>query len=70
MIPVSPITVTDETAHGGALPYGVCLGGDAATQYPDFKVDGGRSQTKVLAKSLLLGDPGDTPELALLIVDG
>ena len=68
--PFSPMTIIDRIVQAGAFAYKIAFGNDADTEYPDFAVDGGYSQTKTLAKSLLMGDPGDTPELGFKTCGG
>ena len=60
----------DRTSSHGAMAYKYAIGADAQTGSPDFAVDGGYDRTKVLMKSLFLADPGDTPELGLVIAGG
>ena len=55
---------------GGPGHYKLAIGADADTSYPDFAVDQGYSRTKVLMKSALIGDPGDTGEVGFLAVGG
>lgn len=43
---------------------------DYGTSFPVFKIDTTYSQPKLQVRSIIAGDPGDTPEYALLIVDG
>lgn len=68
--PSSVFTKIDRRSAGGAGNYMLAIGADALTSSPDFAVDQGYSQTKVLAKSILLQDAGDTPEIGFLIAGG
>lgn len=70
MTTYNPFTIT--SASGGAFDHKFDAGNpaDRGTSFPDFRVDGSTDRSKVWMKSVFLGDPGDTPELGLLIVDG
>jgi hypothetical protein len=68
--PANVITKLDRRASKGALAYRWAVGGGAATEAPDFAVEGGYDRTKVVMKSAMLNDPGDTPEIGLMIADG
>lgn len=52
----------------GAVTWGDGEGID--TWFPSFAVDHRYSQTKVVMRSVLLGDPGDTPEVGFMIAAG
>jgi hypothetical protein len=68
--PASVTAKLDRRASHGGRTYRYAIGGDAATDAPDFALEGGFDRPKVIAKSMLLHDPGDTPELGLMIADG
>ena len=68
--PASAVAKIDRTGSHGALTFKYAIGADAQTSAPDFAVDGGTDRTKTLMKSLFLSDPGDTPELGLVIAGG
>ena len=68
--PASVFTKLDRRPSRGGRPYKLAIGGDAATLCPDFAVDGGYDRVKVIAKSIMLGDPGDTTEVGALAASG
>lgn len=68
--PAAVVTKLDRRASHGGLAYRWAVGAGADTEAPDFAVDGAYERTKVVMKSMFLNDPGDTPEIGLMIADG
>jgi hypothetical protein len=60
----------DRRGSHGARPWRYAIGGDGQTSAPDFALEGGFDRPKIIAKSAFFNDPGDTPEIGLLIADG
>ena len=68
--PAALTATLDHRPSHGARPWRYTIGGDAETSAPDFAIEGGYDRPKLVAKSAFFNDPGDTPELGLLIADG
>lgn len=68
--PASVTAKLDRRRSHGGLKFRYAIGADLQTSAPDFAVDGAYERTKVVAKSLFLNDPGDTPEIGLFIAGG
>lgn len=57
------ITIRDATASAGDMQYDLTIGEGSGTQFPDFAVWGAFSQTKAIARSLVLSEFNDGIDL-------
>jgi hypothetical protein len=68
--PASVFAKIDRRGSQGSRRYKLAIGADAHTTFPDFAVDGAYNRVKTVAKSLILGDPGDTTEIGAIGATG